>query len=278
MQTVDIKQTATTFSVACRCAGERPDFGEIEMSAVNGTETVCDGLIRSRSDAILFFRFDRKEQANAMTVQVMETLTKEISSVGRETLGVVLTGSPGRHFSAGADLRSHDESVDRTRGRGALVDLLLSIIDSKKPLVAAINGAAVGAGAMVALACDYVVASDSAFLSFPEIDLGLPSPLSIAMLSTLSCGALAHEMSLSGRRMSGDEATRYGLVGKVCPMDQLEERALAECLSLGRKPAEAFAANKNFSRRRMRYELEQASEISQILSARTRAAGGTIHG
>jgi enoyl-CoA hydratase/carnithine racemase len=213
-----------------------------------------------------------------MTVDLMKRLMNEISSVRDEVGGIILTGIPCRHFSAGADLRSTNDVPGRTRGRAALIELLLAIVDCEKPVVAAVNGAAVGAGAMLALISDQIVASEGAFFSFPEIDVGLPTPLALAVLSALSSGALAHELTLSGRRMSGGDARNYGLVGEVCPLGDLEERALSRCLSLAKKPAYAFAANKSFSRRRVRREIVQAGEFAQMSATRTLAVSGTSNG
>lgn len=236
--------------------------------------TTTQGLALSRIRETLIVRFDRPKSANAMTIDMMEALA---ASIGRlcgdpDIKSIILTGAPARQFSAGADIRNTVDpksAVVRTRGRAAIRDLLLAIVDCTKPVIAAVNGAAIGAGAMVALVSDCVVAAETASLGFPEIDIGSPSPLAIALLTQLINASTAHDLVLTGRRVAVQQALASGLVGALWPEAELQERALECADALARKPASAFIANKRYSRRLVREQIVSSCAWAQRLQDET---------
>ncbi len=145
----------------------------------------------------------------------------------------IITGAGERIFSAGWDLKAAAEgaeALDTDYGPGGFAGLT-EIFELNKPVIAALNGAAVGGGFEIALACDLIVAAEHVEVFLPEAKLGiLASGGGIVRLARRLPRALAMEMLLTGRRMSAEEALRWGLFNAVVPLAELmaTARALAE--------------------------------------------------
>ncbi len=145
----------------------------------------------------------------------------------------IVTGAGERIFSAGWDLKAAAEGaegLDTDYGPGGFAGLT-EIFDLNKPVIAALNGAAVGGGFEIALACDLIVAAEHVEVFLPEAKLGiLASGGGIVRLGRQVPRRVAMEMLLTGRRMSAEEALRWGLFNAVVPMAELmaTARALAE--------------------------------------------------
>ena len=145
----------------------------------------------------------------------------------------IITGAGERIFSAGWDLKAAaegEEALDTDYGPGGFAGLT-EIFDLNKPVIAALNGAAVGGGFEIALACDLIVAAEHVEVFLPEAKLGiLASGGGIVRLGRQVPRRVAMEMLLTGRRMSAEEALRWGLFNAVVPMAELmaTARALAE--------------------------------------------------
>jgi len=147
---------------------------------------------------------------------------------------VILTGAGGKHFCGGADLRDFAERA-RQRGQsggrpgaggGDFVsprrDLFTALEESRVPVIAAINGAAMGGGCEIALACDIRVIADTATIGLPEIRFGaLPAGGGTQRLPRLVGTGIAKEMILSGLPWTPEQAYRVGLVNKVVPAANL---------------------------------------------------------
>jgi len=133
---------------------------------------------------------------------------------------IVLTGSGDKAFSAGADLKErHGMDENAIRDQLARYKDEIGVLDrSPKPVVAAINGLALGGGLELALACDLRVAAPSAVLGLPETTLGIiPGAGGTQRLPRIVGEARAKEMILLGRRITADEALAWGLVNRVAP-------------------------------------------------------------
>ncbi len=174
----------------------------------------------------------------------------------------MLTGAGERVFSAGADVREQpadgDMAAHRRRRSAGLAALIDAILESPKPVVAALNGIASGGGAMLALLADARVAAEEAALSLPEIDLGLSTFMGAAIAERIGGLALAVDLVQTGRRMPAREALARGLVNSVVPRAELMGAALATAELLAKKDPRAFAANKQWLNRRMKAALVEA--------------------
>lgn len=175
----------------------------------------------------------------------------------------VVTGAGDRFFSAGWDLKaaSEGESAEADHGPGGFAGLT-EMFELDKPVIAAVNGLAVGGGFELALACDMIVAADHAEFFLPEVGLGIiPDSGGVFRLPRRLPRAIAVEMLLSGRRMAADEAARWGLVNSVVPAPELmaTARALAEQIA-GAAPL-AIAAIKEVLRSTEHLGVENAYTI-----------------
>ena len=178
----------------------------------------------------LLVEIDRPEKRNALD----ETLQGELltvlqeAAVDGEVRGVILTGS-GEAFSAGGDLSRFEKDWDPAEFRAQSHELtrLISAVERlEKPVVAAINGLATGAGTQLALSCDLRVASENARFLFREGMIGLiPSHGGTSRLVKLVGLARARDIVLGGEDLDASEAFRHGLVTRVVPHEGLLDEA-----------------------------------------------------
>lgn len=181
----------------------------------------------------LLITLDRPK-ANAIDVATSHELYAAFERLRRDPeLRVgILTGAGDRFFSAGWDLKAaaQGEPVDADHGPGGFAGLT-EFFDLDKPVIAAVNGLAVGGGFELALAADLIVAADDAEFSLPEVTLGIaPDSGGVLRLPRRLPAAVAREMLLTGRRMSAAEAHGWGLVNRTAPRERLldSSRALAD--------------------------------------------------
>ena len=236
-------------------------------------------FLLERHGEYAWVRFNRPQKANALNVAMMEGVARIIDDAARDDgiRAILITGSGDRVFCAGVDVREQPADGDvlahkarRGKALGMLVD---SIMDSPKPVIAVLNGIASGGGAMVALVSDARVAVESASISLPEIDLGMPTFTGAAIVRHLCDTALATDLVQTGRRMPAAEATARGLFNAVATAAELESVAAAMAESLGAKPNAAFSANKQWLLRDLRTALDAARVASAGHRERTHAAG-----
>ena len=191
-----------------------------------------DVLLRDLSDRILVLSVNRPEKLNALNAEVVEALRDALhaaKSDGRVG-AVILTGSGTKAFVAGADIggfRGMTPAAARElarRGQGVL-DLLEGL---GKPSIAAINGFALGAGLELAMACTIRLASKTARVGQPEVNLGLiPGYGGTQRLPRLVGKGRAMELILTGDPISAEEAFRIGLVNRIVEADELMPAARA---------------------------------------------------
>lgn len=180
---------------------------------------------------------------NAINEQVREELAAVFSEIDedRAVRCVVLTGGP-RIFSAGVDIRGLQaaapaDAVPRNR---RYQEVFLDIARARPPVLAAINGYALGGGLELAMACDLRVAASDAFLALPEINLGgVPGAAGPQRLARLAGRGRALRMVTSGDRISAQEACRIGLVQELTEPGEAIVRALGIAHAIAGKPPRA---------------------------------------
>jgi enoyl-CoA hydratase/carnithine racemase len=181
-----------------------------------------------RADGVAVLRIDRPP-LNALSRAVLDELESAARELGGdpEVKAVVVLGG-AKAFAAGADISEfggQTEARDVGKHFRAAFDALGAI---PRPVIAAINGVALGGGLELALACDLRIAADSARVGQPEILLGIiPGAGATQRLPRLVGPARAKELIWSGRQVKVDEALAMGLVDRVVPADELEDAALA---------------------------------------------------
>jgi enoyl-CoA hydratase len=197
-----------------------------------------ENLLVEREDAVLFVTLNRPKVLNALNGQTLAELSTAIDDAAKDASVrvVVLTGAGDKSFVAGADINELAVQTpvggrDHARAGQALFDRIERL---GKPVIAAVNGFALGGGCELAMACTMRIASDTARFGQPEINLGLiPGYAGSQRLPRLVGRGRAQELLLTGDMISADEAWRIGLVNRVVPAAQLgdEARKLAQTLA-----------------------------------------------
>jgi enoyl-CoA hydratase/carnithine racemase len=194
-------------------------------------------IILERKEGIGYLTLNRPDRANTISLQLMRDVVGAMEEVeaDAEYRVVIVTGA-GKHFCGGADLRDFAErarerasgGADR-QGGGSFVtpqrDIFSALEESRVPVIAAINGAAMGGGCEIALACDIRIISDTATIGLPEIRFGaLPAGGGTQRLPRLVGAGVAKEMIFSGLPWTAEDAFRVGLVNRVAPASELIEK------------------------------------------------------
>ena len=214
----------------------------------------------------MWLTFNRPHKANALSLPLLAEFNKALQEAATrdEVRAVVISGSGARNFSAGADLSRPAENAEAymANRRAEFAAALTALVDFHKPIVAAVNGAACGAGMMIPLLCDAVVAADSARFSLPEINKGLPALPGVAIVKDRFGSALATDLVLSGRWMAAAEAHTRGVVREVVAPENLQAAAQQVALALGAFDANAYAADKALANQTLKTDLAAAIETS----------------
>ncbi len=171
-----------------------------------------------------------RPKANAIDVATSGLLYAAFKRLQDDaTLRVAIVTGTGRFFSAGWDLNAANEgeAIDVVHSPGGFAGLT-EFFDLDKPVIAAVNGLAMGGGFELALAADLIVAADSAEFALPEVKLGmLADSGGVLRLPRRLPRAIANEMLMTGRRMAAAEAAQWGLVNRVVPLAELMNAAQA---------------------------------------------------
>ena len=206
---------------------------------------------------------NRPEALNAWNEQFGRDLLDAVSTVGGDDgiRALLITGA-GRGFSSGADLKEQ-----RSGGEGGAPNLSLrlkeiyhpiitGLREMPKPVVAAVNGPAVGIGCSLALACDLILAAESSYFLLAFVNIGLvPDGGSTAFLPARIGYARAAEMAMLGERVPAGQALEWGLVNEVVPDDALEDEAAKLLERLANGPTASYAGSKRLLNRRVYADL-----------------------
>ena len=198
-------------------------------------------LLTERRDKVALVTLNRADKRNALSIALRNEIDHCLQELETDDAvsAVVITGA-GPVFCAGFDrneffvrepthLEALMESTDRFH---------LRLINFPKPMVAAINGSAMGGGLDLAVLCDVRVAAENATFAHPEIKFGAPT-LYGPLAETIG-GGLARDLCLTGRRIDAQEALRIGLVSGVVPLDRLLDEAMAVATAITEAPLVAL--------------------------------------
>ncbi len=188
---------------------------------------------------------NRPQALNALNQVLLSELAQALTAFdAEEGVGaMVLTGGE-RAFAAGADIREMAEASETEMRQKGFVELFDRLRRIKKPLVAAVSGFALGGGCELALACDIILASETARFGLPEVTIGvIPGAGGTQRLTHIVGKYLAMEMILNNRHLTAAEAAQFGLVNRVLPVERLLEESIALAQSLAaRAPLAARSA------------------------------------
>jgi enoyl-CoA hydratase len=203
----------------------------------------------TRDGAVATVTLNRPEALNAFNSDQLRAVVEEFASIkeDRSIRAVVLTGAGDRAFAAGADIKEM-ASLDRVGALefGRLGHRMTRMIETlPQPVIAAVNGFALGGGCEIALACDIRLASENAVFAQPEVGLGIPPGWGGTQRLVRAVGpGIAAEMILTGRRVKADEALRIGLVNAVYPAVELTARASELAATIAKQSPLAVRASK----------------------------------
>jgi len=183
-------------------------------------------LLTEIQDGIFIITINRPDKLNAINKEVMADIDKAIDEVysNNKIKSVIIIGSGSKAFVAGADIT---EFVGLTKDEGTALakkgqDIFLKIENCSKPIVAAVNGFALGGGCELAMACHFRLCSDNAKFGQPEVNLGLiPGYGGTQRLTQLVGKGKAMEMMMSGAMINASEALQYGLVNYITSPEDL---------------------------------------------------------
>lgn len=211
-------------------------------------------------------------RVNAQDVELLKELTDALGELQHSGAGALVVTGAGRAFSAGVDLnRVVDGGADYTdRLIPALAEAFEAMFCYPGPTVAAINGAAIAGGCVLACACDRRLISPEAQIGASEVRVGVPFPVAALEVMRYACGDRAEDVLLGGGIYRGDEAIANGLVHRVVG-DDLVGAAVAEAADLAGIPADAYRHTKAQLRApalaRMREGALIDSEVRQLWGA-----------
>ena len=203
-------------------------------------------LIVERRDRVTLVTLNRPQALNALNAQVLDDLLSVMAALDADPDQgcAVITGSP-KAFAAGADIKEMQAQGFATMYGHDFFAGWDRFTRTRKPVIAAVAGYALGGGCELAMMCDFILAADTAKFGQPEIKLAVSPGMSGSQRLARAVGkAKAMEMCLTGRMMDADEAERAGLVSRVIPAADLVEEAVKTAAAIAAMAPLAVLANK----------------------------------
>lgn len=189
-------------------------------------------------DYVALIRLNRPEALNALNQQVLTELAEALQDADRsdKVRCIVLTGSE-KAFAAGADIKEmSSKSFVDVFTEDLFTPQTEALLRTRKPIIAAVSGYALGGGCELAMMCDFIICAENAKFGQPEINLGVVAGIGGTQRLTRFVGkSKAMDMNLTGRFMDAAEAERSGLVSRVVPTDKLVAEAMAAAKKIASK-------------------------------------------
>jgi 2-(1,2-epoxy-1,2-dihydrophenyl)acetyl-CoA isomerase len=232
-------------------------------------------LLSTHDAGVLTLTLNRPEALNALNRDLTGALRVGMEAAARDPVvgSVIITGA-GRAFCAGADLKdvvARREAGERDLGndlRTNYTPMIRAIRACPKPVIAALNGTAAGAGLSLALACDLRIAAAGTPLIVVFVRVGLvPDAGSLFFLTRMLGLSKATELAMSGDPLMAEDAHQLGLVAAVVPPEQLIAAAMARARRLSDGPRQTYALIKHGLERVLDLDLEQAMELESQLQS-----------
>ena len=256
----------------------RPGRFTLGCPQYRGSNNPGTSMVRPMGETVTYERdghvavitYNRPEAMNAVNGELRRDLNAawETLRTDDEAWVAIVTGA-GRAFCAGADLKDPGSAVGNDEHSFWEVPSFTSLESGKeifKPIIAAVNGYALGFGLTLVAACDFVIASDQAQFGFPEVQLGVPTVQGSVRMPERIGWQNAMELLLLGDRVDAQRAKEMGLVMKVVPHDDLmdEARALADRLVTNAAPL-AVRATKEIARRGQQMGFVEAIRFGETM-------------
>ena len=246
-------------------------------------EVAFTNLLVERAGAVVTVRLNRPRALNALDTATLRELARAIREVRRDggVRALVVTGAGDKAFSAGADIAAMAamSAADGHAYSRLGHDVLARLEALAVPVVAAVNGVALGGGLELALACDLIVVSERARLGQPEINLGLIPGFGGTQRLVRRIGQTrARELIYLGHMIPADEALRLGLVNRVVPHERLAEEAARLAADLAARAPVALAQAKRATAIAADADLETGCRFEVEAFGVTFATGDRVEG
>ena len=216
-------------------------------------------IVDRPADGVGRVQLNRPKALNALNSALMDEVNEAMLAFNSdESIGAMILTGNDKAFAAGADIKEMDGKTQ--------IDMLMtvSLVDRfdfkklSKPVIAAVSGYALGGGCEVAMACDMIVASESAVFGQPEINLGIiPGAGGTQRLTRAVGKALAMEIMLTDRKLGAEEALHYGLVNRVAPLDEYMDVAIGIAQKVARRSQVAIRLTKEAVNKAYEMTLEE---------------------
>ena len=224
-------------------------------------------ILVERRDAVTLVTLNRPHALNALNSQVLADLLAAFAAFDADTTQgcAVLTGSE-KAFAAGADIKEMSGQGFADMYGGNFFGGYERFTQTRKPVIAAVAGYALGGGCELAMMCDFILAADTAKFGQPEVKLGVTPGMGGSQRLTHAVGkAKAMEMVLTGRMMDAEEAERAGLVARIVPAADLVEEAVKTAATIASMAPLAVLANKEMVNAAFEMPLAQGVQFERRL-------------
>jgi enoyl-CoA hydratase/carnithine racemase len=214
---------------------------------------MSDSVVITDNAGVRIIRINRPEKKNALTQPMYAAMTRALreAEASEAIRCVMIAGAPGT-FCAGADIAEFLEAAQSGALRPSTVEFLKALAHSRKPLVAAVGGIAVGIGVTMLFHCDHVVAAADATFTTPFLKLALIPEAASSLMAPMRMGyARAFSMLVMGRPLSAAEAKEAGIVNTIVAAAAVDDVALKAAREIAALPAGAVAVSRALMRGRL---------------------------
>lgn len=202
------------------------------------------------ADGVATLSFNRPEKKNAITREMYQSLADGLTTAANDkTVRAILIAGEGGIFTAGNDVEDFLKHPPQS-GDSPVTQFMSALRDAEKPVIASVNGMAIGIGTTLLMHCDLVYAADNARFAMPFTQLGLcPEFASSCLFTRLAGYQRAAEKLMLGEAFSADEALQMGLVSKVMPAESLQTFVATQAAKLVSLPAESLRITKQLMKK-----------------------------
>jgi len=210
---------------------------------------MSEHVVTEIADGIFTLRFNRPEKKNALTAAMYAAAAQALNEAAQDSkVRVIVIAGSGDSFTAGNDLKDFLENPP-TSADAPVFRFMHAVVDCSKPIVAAVNGVAVGIGTTLLLHCDFVIATPHARFQLPFVNLALVPEFASSLLLPRAIGPKrAMEVMLLGGPFMPDFAMTSGLINALVPAEQLDVTVKGGAAALASKPPAALRAARNLLR------------------------------
>lgn len=242
-------------------------------------------LLVRREGAVLVLSNNNPATRNALSPEFYAALTQALADAAADaTVGAIVLTGEGGHFCSGGNLhqlaKRRELPVEERRAKlEGLHDLVRAVRDCPKPVIAAVEGAAAGAGLSLALACDMLVAARNAVFSVAYVKVGLtPDGGATAFLAEFVSRQVLTELCLTGERLSGERLAQLGPVNRLAEPGDALAQALALAAQIATGPDQAMARIKHLCRQAPHHTLEEQLELEAQYMVRSQETAESREG